>query len=1575
MPPLLQLTENFRTHNGVLFLARTVVDLISHLFPNSIDKMEPESSQVHSPAPIFLLHPKGRSDRSLSLLEQLFGPATRVEKAPQAKHKKHSKQQQQQEEEQVQEQGQSRARFGADQVVLVRDAASKAAVQRLTGTGGALVFTVLEAKGMEFEDCLIVDFFSSGALGQRVAASVRAAGRLRRAQGGLLNPLRHAGLEQELKMLYVLITRTKRNLVFIDDGSTRSGGSHPFSSSSNNGVGAEKGSSDFMTSKSATAASQPMLQLWTERALVRPREFGADIVELFQDHSSAEEWDARGMACFAKLQFDSAKMCFEKAKNELMHSVADAKALIQRADCDQGQAAANSAAATAATASIAATITTGDMQTVLLRRAKLICAKLRDRHDFRSAPQHIQRDVLHDLASCHEKLSEFSQAGLLFREISKLHHAVVCFVKAGAFAEAAAVCWELNQVEEALAYSYKAHSYAEAIKQLCTAKDTRVLSEQEHAAKRSECARKAALFYHSMDNTDQMMLFVGMLRTADEQRLLLERYGRFRQLAELEEAWGELARAGEAYCRLREYAEAAELFQRAGMQVRATEARLRDVCQQHLTARFAPVLPAAEKAKLREVMFEVERAGAGAGAPANQPAGKRLSSSLSLKASNIKQSKSSGDGCGSSSFTSLLLKLRLCCAEDLPALARLFRQIAGLAQPATPPPSISESRTGPLIAFRSSPALSPSQCTFSQQLLLSVMLVYELGIVAITDRNTSSATKGSNVSQGKTGVAKATKKSKKKQQGGNRNSQQGCNLTSQDTGDALNPCEVLALLTDAHRVLCHLLVPLRDAIRAVEVEGGVPVPKHHRAIIASCAEFFDATLPFGHPGSALCRKSILSLPRYPAFVSQLLGISSVESSTVSLGIFLRKALGVLTGACVEISRVCDTALQVDQQSLEQTAVQCKSGYLAWLNQPAVARRSQLQWNTLRRADVLVQRIGLAERQYSTLLLAQHSTILTADGTAGGTIEDHRCSLNHVKDLVHGLRKNLGNILLASKFLWEEPHELQVVRCSQECVNAAATTAATATVLSMKSGTGSSGNITTSASIGRISQIAGELLVAHACGDTSHCISRQQQLLLGSRTMRAGDADGRGVLLDAFAWEWSSGVTHTQQASDTEQRNWFMYSVQLGVNGIRQNLLQTQASKMDYLHPLILLTLLEKYTVLALLEYHTFRGVLLPERLTRSVLCRRCAAYHAEIAVMRTLHKSSPVAKHRRTEARGTVRSLSNLLEKVLVWTVREPTLIEQWMSTHSVKAADRAYFLRSLVLLMASLANNDNRVARERTLATVRLAYEPLIVGQPELFEKFLAKCKAAQTSSEGAGYLKTLLKECHHYLDDPLIIISVRRDFEVPPYMEKLQVQHLCLSAADAKPAVSPVPHILLLTDFPPVAQTAHEVVARAGAGARAVVTNRAAGHNSRKQDIQAAGKEGRGKEEEEDDDDNAVEVVSVAAKLPTMHPTQRIKASMHQWLCRARSSLQQLTPLERLRRQAAAEVRELWAIEAAAHTPTPTPAAVCADPLAASPSAAVRFYCEAVCPMVLWLSGVLEEKQRMIAELSEALQKVTHI
>ncbi|KAL2892243.1 TPR and ankyrin repeat-containing protein 1 [Bienertia sinuspersici] len=52
--PISHLSQNFRTHAGVVNLAQSVIDLIYHFFPDSIDKLNPETSLLSGELPVLL---------------------------------------------------------------------------------------------------------------------------------------------------------------------------------------------------------------------------------------------------------------------------------------------------------------------------------------------------------------------------------------------------------------------------------------------------------------------------------------------------------------------------------------------------------------------------------------------------------------------------------------------------------------------------------------------------------------------------------------------------------------------------------------------------------------------------------------------------------------------------------------------------------------------------------------------------------------------------------------------------------------------------------------------------------------------------------------------------------------------------------------------------------------------------------------------------------------------------------------------------------------------------------------------------------------------------------------------------------------------------------------------------------------------------------------------------------------------------------------------------------------------------------------------------------------------------------
>ncbi|PKY42184.1 tetratricopeptide repeat and ankyrin repeat containing 1, partial [Rhizophagus irregularis] len=125
-PKQFHLDINYRSHDGILQLAASVVDLIHHFFPNSIDKLPRERAEIGGPLPIIF-------DGFQKEYFKIFSTTDKDQN--------------------------SFIEFGAYQVIIVRDDDAKSRLKKLIGRG-AMVMTVYDAKGMEFNDVLLYNFFT-----------------------------------------------------------------------------------------------------------------------------------------------------------------------------------------------------------------------------------------------------------------------------------------------------------------------------------------------------------------------------------------------------------------------------------------------------------------------------------------------------------------------------------------------------------------------------------------------------------------------------------------------------------------------------------------------------------------------------------------------------------------------------------------------------------------------------------------------------------------------------------------------------------------------------------------------------------------------------------------------------------------------------------------------------------------------------------------------------------------------------------------------------------------------------------------------------------------------------------------------------------------------------------------------------------------------------------------------------------------------------------------------------------------------------------------------------------------------
>ncbi|EGX54364.1 hypothetical protein AOL_s00004g13 [Orbilia oligospora ATCC 24927] len=255
------LSKNYRTHNGILKLAAKVVDNLSTAFPYAIDKFSPELGDFDGPAPIIFS----------GFTSEIFTPR----------------------------EGESNAtisEFGAEQVLIVRDEEAK---DTLMGTMGdkVLILTILESKGMEFQDVFLFDFFS----GSFCTTAFRALSNSQ-TTGAHLDDARYPELCIELKNLYVAITRSREVLYIIESDVTAV---QPLQEMWGNGSGDPV--VDLVTS------DDPTLQTRLD--------------EIRHGQSQPDEWKEKGDEFVNQRMYEQAMYCYKRAGNVILADMC--KALIE----------------------------------------------------------------------------------------------------------------------------------------------------------------------------------------------------------------------------------------------------------------------------------------------------------------------------------------------------------------------------------------------------------------------------------------------------------------------------------------------------------------------------------------------------------------------------------------------------------------------------------------------------------------------------------------------------------------------------------------------------------------------------------------------------------------------------------------------------------------------------------------------------------------------------------------------------------------------------------------------------------------------------------------------------------------------------------------------------------------------------------------------------------------------------------------------------------------------------------------------------------------------------------------------
>ncbi|KAG1799293.1 uncharacterized protein HD556DRAFT_1287696 [Suillus plorans] len=248
-PAMFQLAINYRSHGGIVNCASSVIELITKFWPNTIDNLQPEKGVVDGLKPVFFT---GWDKDTVRYEQFLFGESG------------------------------SHIEFGAGQCILVRDDAARQKLRDQVGQIG-LIMTLYESKGLEFNDVLLYNFFEDSAVDllrwRIVLSGVDGQG-----YAPNFDEARHAGVCSELKLLYVGITRARKNIWIIDKSDR----------------------------------SEPMRKFWTSRDQIKNCTPGTDVPHLAVS-STPEEWASFGRSLFSHKRYSQAVHCFERAN--LRHEV------------------------------------------------------------------------------------------------------------------------------------------------------------------------------------------------------------------------------------------------------------------------------------------------------------------------------------------------------------------------------------------------------------------------------------------------------------------------------------------------------------------------------------------------------------------------------------------------------------------------------------------------------------------------------------------------------------------------------------------------------------------------------------------------------------------------------------------------------------------------------------------------------------------------------------------------------------------------------------------------------------------------------------------------------------------------------------------------------------------------------------------------------------------------------------------------------------------------------------------------------------------------------------------------------
>ncbi|KAK3002990.1 hypothetical protein RJ639_019262 [Escallonia herrerae] len=473
------LSRNFRTHAGVLKLGESVLSLIYHFFPSSVDILSPESSLLFGEAPILLNI--GNNINLMTILES-SGKAGDV------------------------------VGFGAEQVILVRDECTKKEISDYVGKR-ALVLTIMECKGLEFQDVLLYNFFSSSPYQDewRVIYGYMEEKEMLKSSPKHFTSFsweKHSVLCSEMKNLYVAITRTKQRLWIWENA----------------------------------GLSQPIFDYWKNSCLVEERRVDDAFIHEMQVASSQEEWKSRGIKLYYENNYEVAMMCFERAGDAYWEKMTKASGL--RA----------AAARTRAPNS--------DMWCTYLKEAAEIFYSI---------------DVFEASAQCYFEIKEYKRAGTIYQQKfgeSKLEKAGEGFSLAKSHKLAAEAYARARSYSKCLSACVDGKLFDTGLQYIRSWKEQKTFhADKSMEADRSiqDFLQTGALHYYELEDKRTMMRFVKSFHSEDRMRIFLRNLDCLDELLLLEIesknflAAADIAKLKEDHVLEADFVENAGLFREASM--------------------------------------------------------------------------------------------------------------------------------------------------------------------------------------------------------------------------------------------------------------------------------------------------------------------------------------------------------------------------------------------------------------------------------------------------------------------------------------------------------------------------------------------------------------------------------------------------------------------------------------------------------------------------------------------------------------------------------------------------------------------------------------------------------------------------------------------------------------------------------------------------------------------------------------------------------------------------------------------------------------------------------------------------